>query len=97
MTDQPLSARVKDIIDRAIATACPPAHAPIPDDVKLTPCRLAEEVIVTRDERADTYDASGNVIGWVCEPVRPAGLGWFVKDDSHDRKTTWHRWIVVPI
>jgi hypothetical protein len=57
---------------------------------------LVEEIQVTRDERRDDYDVDGNLIGWTCTPASPHGVGWSIKYDSSDTKTTWHRWIVAP-
>jgi hypothetical protein len=57
---------------------------------------LIEEVQTTGDDRRDDCDADGNIIGWTCTPARPFGPGWAIKDDSSDRKTVSHRWVVNP-
>src|SRR5262245_42901267 len=54
------------------------------------PLAVIAEYTVTRDEREDIDDG-----GWIMHPARPPGPGWRVHDASHDKRTTWIRFIVL--
>ena len=58
--------------------------------------RVIVETEITRDDCIDILDPDGAVLGWNRVPSPPAGLGWFIHDDSHDRRTTWRRLILIP-
>jgi hypothetical protein len=52
------------------------------------------ETRITRDAKVP-YSADDPEMqdGWRCIPVPPtADDGWFILDDSNDRKTEWGRW-----
>ena len=39
-------------------------------------------------------DAPEMLSGWRCIPIPPtADPDWFILDTSHDRRTTWARWV----
>ena len=58
--------------------------------------RVVTETEITRDDCIDILDQEGAVRGWNRVPSRPAGEGWFIHDDRHDRRTVWRRLILVP-
>jgi hypothetical protein len=57
------------------------------------PLRYIERRI-TRDARIPLTDEDRDMeYGWRCIPIPPTDEdGWFVVDDSSDRKTMWGRW-----